>query len=177
MNIKYLQTGIVSFLLSVSCLTCDDPLDDCSFYDHPVENYTQININRKISIKDDNDWRVSPRFAGDVTAEPAFPNPSSGYEITVPVTVFYNGHGMLSNIGVIGQDNAGRWVNLQVGLTGENTTPDPGYYELKIDLRKLSSNGNLSDVLGLKRIYVINSYLDTDLCKSLISYGDIQITQ
>lgn len=172
-RLKYLTTLTLIFVLS----SCDKGDDDCSFYNYPVANFTQININRQITRKDDNDWRISPKFAGDVIVEPAFPNPSSGYDIQVPVTIFNNSYGILSNIGIIGQDNAGRWVNLQVGLIGENTTPDPGYYELKIDLRKLSSTGKLSDVLGLKRIYVINSYLDSDLCRSIISYGDIQITQ
>ena len=161
---------------AVANLTCDDPLDDCSFYDHPVENFTQTGIDGQPKVLDNNDWRISPRFAGDVEVSPAFPNPSSGYEISVRIYLFNNTYGYLSNIGIIGQDNAGRWVNLQTGLSGGNTTPDPGTYEMKIDLRKLSASGKLPDVLGLKRIYIINAYLDSDLCKSLISYGDIQIT-
>lgn len=162
---------------AVTNLTCDDPLDDCSFYDYPVENFTQTGIDGQPKVVDKNDWRISPRFAGDVEVSPAFPNPSSGSEVSVRIYLYSNTYGYLSNIGIIGQDNAGRWVNLQVGLTGGNTTPEPGTYEMKIDLKRLSASGKLSEVLGLKRIYIINSYLDSDLCKSLISYGDIQITQ
>ncbi len=157
---------------------CEDSSDNCSFYDHPVEKYTQKDLNNSPSKStDDNDWRTSPKYAGAIVVNPAFPNSNGGRAIiTVPVIIYDIMNGQLSNIGIIGQNDQGQWVNIQINLTTDNTTPDPGAYNLEIDLTKLSSTGKLSDIKGLKRIYVIDDYLDTDLCSSIISYGDIQIT-
>lgn len=156
---------------------CEDSADNCSFYDHPVEKYTQVDINQNVKSTDDNDWRTSPKYAGAVTVKPAFPNSNGGKAIiTVPVIIYDIMNGALSNIGIIGKNDQGQWVNIQTNLTTDNTTPDPGAYNLQIDLTKLSSSGKLSDIKGLRRIYVIDTYLNTDLCETIISYGDIQIT-
>lgn len=156
---------------------CEDTSDNCGFYDHPVEKYTQVDINQNVKSTDDNDWRTSPKYSGAVTVKPAFPNSNGGRTIiTVPVIIYDIMNGQLSNIGIIGQNDQGQWVNIQTNLTTDNSTPDPGAYNLEIDLTKLSSTGKLSDIKGLKRIYVIDDYLNTDLCSSIVSYGDLQIT-
>lgn len=166
-----------------SFFSCENPDDKCSFYDHPVANYTRTDINRKIISDDDDDWRLNVNFynAEYVKVEPAFPNPNGGNPIiNVPVTVKKNPNGLLSNVGIIAQDSSGNWINIQTGIIGINSTPDPGFYELKIDLRKIdngTSTGKLSKITGLHRIYVIDdSYIKTSLCDQIISYGDINIT-
>lgn len=172
------KTGIkVCLLLSLLSAGCDSfkPVDSCDFADSEIKGYTKTNTQGQVTDEDSDDWRESPTYGLYVRVDPIFPNPVRSSNSTLRITLYDVLGGQLSNIDVIARKRDGQWVSLIPTLGRPKSIPDVGIWLLPVDLTRLSDNGTLSEISGLHRIYVVDSPLATDLCTSIISYGEVFI--
>lgn len=122
----------------------------------PPSGITETTIDGEILSRDDDDWRTAPVYRGVLNVTPAFPNPSAGDQIHIPVSVTEFGR-------VAGgfMLRAYRGTTL-VTLGNPVTQTDPGIHVLRFSPGELATK-------GLHRVYIF------DLASELVSYGDIMI--
>ena len=123
----------------------------------PPAGYTQTTDRGEVLSVDSDDWRVGPAFTGNLTVDPAFPNPVSAEEVVIPVTVRFSGavQGGLV-LRAIGSTN-----RFQV-LDQLFEASSPGAYVLRFNPIVLGRT-------GLVRLFIF------DGTGALISYGDVLI--
>lgn len=174
----WLKTGTrFAVLLSLLFAGCESfkPVDSCDFADSEIKGYTKTNTQGQVTDEDTDDWRESPTYGLYVRVDPLFPNPVRSATSTLRLTLYDVLGGQLSNIDVIAQTREGQWISLIPTLGRPKSTPDTGVWLLPVDLTRLAPDGKLSSISGLHRIYVVDSPLATDLCTSIISYGEVFI--
>ena len=132
----------------------DDFVDDAG---RTPEGYTGTNELGGIVSEDRDDWRTSPIYAGKVRVDPAFPNPSFGPFVTIPVSVL-EFDAVQGGIVLRAEDGQGSLRLLDEVLDATQ----PGAYVLRFSPPLLGRT-------GLIRLFVF------DRLGELISYGDLQI--
>ncbi len=116
--------------------------------------YTSTDRNGGVRSTDEDDWRISPLYAGKVRVEPAYPNPTTGETVIIPVSILeFNGvSGVLS---LRTRRGDGRLVVLdQLNDTA------PGTYLLSFPPALIGGS-------GLLRVFLFDS------AGEIVSYGDI----
>lgn len=110
------------------------------------------------------DWRTAPNFAGVVRFDPAYPNPTVGDLITLPVLVQqFNSLG--GGLVLRGFDDTGRLIRFDE----LPQATQPGSYTFVFSPRQFSVAGDLGTARGLHRVFVF------DVTGVIVSYGDILV--
>ncbi len=124
------------------------------------DGYTETTLDAETLVEDPDDWRTSPLYRGRVTVDPAFPNPVSVTNVTIPLTI-------------IGFDavQGGRLTLRAYGADGRtliSLTPEPlilsgpGGYEFEFSPGLLTTK-------GLHRVFIF------DAAGEIVSYGDVMV--
>lgn len=114
---------------------------------------------------DSDDWRTSPSFAGLVRMDPAYPNPTRGELVAVPVIV-QQFNALPGGLVLRGFDNTGRLVLLDA----LPQATQPGAYTFIFSPVQFSVSLELNDVKGIHRVFVFAS-----IGSDVVSYGDIRV--
>ncbi len=158
-----LRLSIVIFfgiLLSLLLSSCDSQEKQNDFVDDarsPPSGITSTDRDGIIVSEDEDDWRTAPFYFGKVRIDPAYPNPSFGQIVTVPVSILeFNAiQGGL----VLRADDGDDHLLLLAEILN---AAQPGAYVLRFSPVILGRT-------GLIRLLVF------DRLGELVSYGDIKI--
>ncbi len=114
---------------------------------------------------DDDDWRIGPGFTGSVSVDPAYPNPSDGNLIILPISI-NDFDGFPGGLFLRAFDNSNPPLLRQVD---EIFDASAGSFAFRFDPSLLSIAGDISSIRGLHRLFVM------DAQGNLVSYGDLLI--
>ena len=129
------------------------------------ENYTKTNGNGEIELADSDDWRVSPLFINSIEVfVPAYPNPTTGQNITIEFLV----SGIDAVPGLIIYVLRPNRTLAQIYTHSLNSLPT-GLIQISLDPATFSSIGSISGSQGLSRL------LFYDNLDRIITYGDIKV--
>ncbi|HCD51405.1 MAG TPA: hypothetical protein DEQ34_03090 [Balneolaceae bacterium] len=128
----------------------------------PVTGFTETDNQQNIISKDDDDWRISPIYAGLIDIEPVFPNPLL-YGSVAYLEVTLNGAPISSFMQLGFLNYQDQWTPIQQ----QDVTSDFDVLTFVIDSRIFGSNAELAR--GLHRLLLF------DGGQRLVTYGDIQI--
>lgn len=163
------RIGILILLLG-SAMGCDSQEAQLEFENDanmPPSGFASTDENGTILHDDPDDWRTSPNFAGVARFEPAYPNPTNGGLVTVPVIV-QDFNALPGGLELRGFDDTGR-------LTLLDDLPQatqPGAYTFIFSPTQFSVTGDLSAVGGLHRVFVFGILGSSEI----VSYGDIMVS-
>lgn len=154
-----LYSRALFLIVALTLAACDAQGPQEDFVDRasrPPVGITRTDETGRVIDADPDDWSVAPLYEGTVRIDPAYPNPSPGGFIAVPVTITqfgsirgqlilraYNSRGILERLGQIPADS-------------------PGTFTFTFATGLLPST-------GLHRLFIFDSGGE------LISYGDVQI--
>ncbi len=149
-------TALTLFILT----GCDSQAKQETFVDEanlPPVGFVQTDVSGKVLNEDRDDWRTAPFFQGKIRVDPAFPNPTAGETVTIPVFVleFNTVQGRLV---LRARDNTGRLLLVDEILDAS----DPGGYDFRFAPAVLGS-------VGLHRMFIFNALGE------LVSYGDVMV--
>lgn len=139
-----------------ACDTQDQQEEFIRSADQVASGFTQTNENGEIVNEDADDWRTAPVYIGSIRIDPAFPNPTAGEFVTIPVTVTLPGS-IRGGLRVSGVDRNRRLVVLDELIEAS----DPGAYVFQFSALNLD--------VGLRRVFIFDGFGE------LISYGDLMI--
>lgn len=165
---QYQNTTIALLLLRVLCVfvvailtgACDSQKQQNDFVDDaglPPSGFAETDADGIILKDDEDDWRTAPIYFGKVRIDPAYPNPSFGQFITVPVSI-QEFNGVQGGIVLRAEDGNGALRLIDELLN----TNQPGSYVLRFSPAVLGRT-------GLIRVFLF------DRLGELISYGDVSI--
>lgn len=123
----------------------------------PPAGYTQTTERGEVLVVDRDDWRVAPVFDGNLTVDPAFPNPVAAEEVVIPVTVRFSG-AVQGGLVLRAIDSTNRFRVLDQLFEASS----PGAYVLRFNPIVLGRT-------GLVRLFIF------DGTGALISYGDVLV--
>lgn len=138
----------------------------------PPSGIVRTDANGRIAVDDDgkeiendlDDWRTAPNFAGVVRFDPAYPNPTVGELITLPVLVQqFNALG--GGLVLRGFDDTGRLIRLDE----LPQATQPGSFTFVFSPGQFSVAGDIGLARGLHRIFVFS------VTGEIVSYGDILV--
>jgi len=132
----------------------NDFVDDAGL---PPSGYTATSALGEIISEDRDDWRTAPIYAGKIRVDPAYPNPSTGQFVTVPVSILEFG-GIQGGVVLRAEDNQGTLRLLDEILDANQ----PGAYIMRFSPTVIGRT-------GLLRLFVF------DRLGELISYGDLRV--
>lgn len=168
MNIYHYLTFILtigSFLLFSGCSSTPG---QNKFEDEAMstpENYTRTSNTGEVLNEDPDDWRISPRFSGNIEIfRPAYPNPSLAQTITIEYSV--RSIGAVDGLFVYFRTNNGDFKIIR-RFDGDRPT---GLGQIRINPNELSQDFTLYHNNDLYRIFLYDSR------ENLITYGDIKIS-
>lgn len=139
---------------------CDSQAKQEAFLDEanlPPAGFVQTDASGKVLKEDRDDWRTAPFFQGKIRVDPAFPNPTTGGTVTIPLFVL-EFNTMQGRMVLRARDNTGRLLLLDEILDAS----DPGGYDFRFTPAVLGST-------GLHRVFIF------DALGELVSYGDLMI--
>ena len=154
---RTIRTWGVALLGLLLWMGCDSKDQQREFEDDanlPPAGITETDNNGQLRNQDDDDWRTSPFFFGKVRVDPAFPNPTLGQIVTIPVTIL-EFNAVRGTLDLRARDPSQRLI-----LLDQIRNTDTGAHIFQF------SPGLLGTV-GLHRLFVFDSAGD------LISYGDL----
>ena len=123
----------------------------------PPDGFAETTADGLVVSDDEDDWRTAPIFFGKIRIDPAYPNPSFGQFITVPVSI-QEFNGVQGGIVLRAEDGDGALRLIDELLN----TNQPGAYTLRFSPAVLGR-------AGLVRVFLF------DRLGELISYGDVSI--
>ncbi len=154
-----ISVALILLTLITGCDSQEQQNDFAEDAGAPPSGFTSTNALGEIISRDDDDWRTAPIYFGKVRIDPAYPNPSSGEFVTVPVSIL-EFNALQGGLVLRARDSADR-----LRLLDEiNDAGSPGAYILRFGPAILGRT-------GLVRIFLF------DRLGELVSYGDLQIGQ
>ncbi len=149
---------VILFGLLVSA--CDSQKQQNDFEEdagRPPSGFTSTDADGVVGSEDEDDWRTAPIYFGKIRIDPAYPNPSFGQFVTVPVSIqeFDAIQGGL----VLRADDGSGSLRLLAEILNSS---QPGAYVLRFSPAILGRT-------GLIRLFVF------DRLGELVSYGDISL--
>jgi hypothetical protein len=162
-------------LVSLLLYGCDSQEEQNRFEDdaaRPPSGIVRTTADGRIAVDGDgveiendlDDWRTAPYFAGIVRFDPAYPNPSTGDLITLPVLV-QQFNSLTGGLVLRGYDNLGRLVRLD----DLPQATQPGSYTFVFSPAQFAVGGDLGAARGLHRVFVF------DVTGEITSYGDVLV--
>lgn len=154
LGVVLLVTGLLAGLLTA----CDANEQQDAFAQEasrPAENITRVNEQGEVTEVDEDDWRTSPIYRGEILIDPAEPNPAGtgGFvTIRVSVTVFNAVQAPLRAETV--RDNRLRTLDVI------DEAADPGAYVFTFPSSEIG-------IRGIHRLFIF------DGIGELVSYGDV----
>jgi len=146
-----------ALLLSLTaCDTQDQQEEFIRSADQVASGFTETNESGEIINEDLDDWRTAPVYIGSIRIDPAFPNPTAGEFVTIPLTVTLPGS-IRGGLRVSAVDRNRRLVVLDELIEAS----DPGAYVFQFSALNLDP--------GLQRVFIFDGFGE------LISYGDLMI--
>lgn len=139
---------------------CDSQRDTEAFVaaaSQEPAGFTRTDTQGTVTAEDSDDWRIAPIFLGKVRVDPAWPNPTRGTVVTIPVSVL-EFEAVRSGLVLRTRDNSGR-------LSILDEIPDatsPGAYVFQFTPALVGRT-------GLVRLFVLDRYGE------LVSYGDLML--
>ncbi|GAB5519335.1 MAG: hypothetical protein RhofKO_15860 [Rhodothermales bacterium] len=158
MNYHWPRFALV-FLLLTSLIACDTQDQQEEFIrsaDQVASGFTETTENGEIVSEDTDDWRTAPVYIGSIRIDPAFPNPTAGEFVTIPLTVTLPGS-IRGGLRISAIDRNRRLLVLDELIEAS----DPGAYVFQFSPLNLDA--------GLKRLFIFDGFGE------LISYGDLMI--
>ncbi len=152
--------GLAVLLLSSLLVSCDSVNQQEAFAEaanRAPEGFVQTNEGGEVISEDEDDWRTSPFFRGRIRIEPAYPNPSSGSFVTIPITIL-DFNAFRGSLVLRGFNTSNRFILLDEIPNAS----DPGVYVFNFST-------TLFGAKGLQRVFIF------DTLGELISYGDIMV--
>jgi len=138
---------------------CDTSEDQDTFENQAFlepSEYTKTTDNGTVESIDEDDWRVSPAYAGRIIVDPGFPNPvPSGGSVSIPIRIRFS-DSVEGGLELTTYDSDGLPRRLDT-LPNANET---GSYVFRFMPRVL-------ELQGLVRVYIV------DTRGRLVSYGDL----
>lgn len=123
-----------------------------------------VDGNGKEIENDLDDWRTAPNFAGVVRFDPAYPNPTAGDLVTLPVVV-QQFNSLAGGLVLRGFDDTDRLVRLDE----LPQATQPGSFTFVFSPSQFSVSGDIGAARGLHRVFVF------DVRGEIVSYGDIRV--
>jgi hypothetical protein len=149
--------------LQVTCTRVDGQEEFEAEAFRPVSGFTRTSAIGQIQHNDEDDWRISPLYQQLVFLTPAYPNPTSGQNVTLEVSLPAGTSLIRIDIFVISDNLPRRFIT---SVEVSNTS----FFEvISINPRWFSLTSSLNDVRGLNRLLLY------DARGRLISYGDIMV--
>lgn len=153
-----LRPVCILLVLALVLPACDTQEDTDAFVAaasrEPV-GHTKTDAQGTVLTEDADDWRTAPIFIGKVRVDPAWPNPSRGTIVTIPVSVL-EFEAVRGGLVLRTRDNSGR-------LSILDEIPDatsPGAYVFQFTPALIGRT-------GLVRLFVLDRFGE------LVSYGDL----
>lgn len=117
--------------------------------------FTRTDADGQVLNEDADDWRTSPVYVGRIRIEPAFPNPTNGQFVNIPVRVI-EFNAVVGRLQLVSLDESNRFVLL-----------DDASGELGADV--FTFNPTFLGRRGLVRVFILDGRGE------VISYGDLQV--
>lgn len=155
MRPKTLSWILVAALVVPGCDSQQDMEEFVAAATREPSGYTRTDRLGSVVSEDADDWRTAPIFIGKVRVDPAWPNPTTGTVVTVPVSVL-EFEAVRSGLVLRTRDASGR-------LSILDEIPDatsPGAYVFQFTPALIGRT-------GLVRLFVLDRYGE------LVSYGDL----
>ncbi len=137
---------------------CDTQEQQRNFADEAFSTpsgFTRTDRDGRILDDDKDDWRTAPVYVGRVLVDPAFPNPTAGQFVVVPVSV-REFNAVQGRLQLVSLDDANRFALLD-DIPEADT---PGAYLFTFNPVFLGRR-------GLVRVFILDGRSE------LVSYGDI----
>lgn len=154
----HLPILLVAFVLAIVSAGCDTQENTEAYVAaasrEPV-GYTKTDTQGTVTTEDQDDWRTAPIFIGKVRIDPAWPNPTRGTIVTIPVSVL-EFEAVRGGLVLRTRDPSGR-------LSILDEIPDatsPGAYVFQFTPALIGRT-------GLVRLFVLDRFGE------LVSYGDL----
>ena len=148
----------MAFVLAIVSAGCDTQENTEAYVAaasrEPV-GYTKTDTQGTVTTEDQDDWRTAPIFIGKVRIDPAWPNPTRGTIVTIPVSVL-EFEAVRGGLVLRTRDPSGR-------LSILDEIPDatsPGAYVFQFTPALIGRT-------GLVRLFVLDRFGE------LVSYGDL----
>lgn len=155
-----MRTMLTAVLVMIMLSGCDGQKAAEAFEEaasRPPSGFTRTNDQGLVESDDEDDWRISPLFAGKVRVDPAYPNPTPGGTVIVHVAVLeFDAVG--GGLVLRARDNSGRLALLD----DLDDATSPGTYVFQFPSILLART-------GLVRLFILDRFGE------LISYGDLKI--
>lgn len=154
--------SILFVLLGVSVLSCDSFGEQSAFADEahrPPSGFTRTDQDGSIESEDEDDWRTSPLYRGDIAFEPAYPNPARG-EVRVTVPFLVTGFNSIQGTLILRAYSEGdRWIQL------DEIRAQSGFHTFSFPVSLITSSTSPS----LHRLFVL------DARGEVVTYGDLKV--
>jgi hypothetical protein len=163
---------VTAFLIVAGCDTADEQRNFEDDANGPPSGIVRTDEGGRLVVDDTgspveddrDDWRTAPAFAGVVRFDPAYPNPTTGTIVTVPVVV--TEFNALPGGLILRAFND---ANVFVRLDEVPEASQPGSYTLFFSPGQFVVSGDIRAARGIHRLFVF------DLRGSVVTYGDILV--
>ena len=152
--------GVACLLLALVAVGagCDTQGEQDAFAERASRapsGFTETDANGRVLSEDTDDWNTSPVYLGVIRVSPAFPNPTAGDFVTIPVTItqFNAVRGRLILRGFNSSDALVGLDDIPGDIGGASFTFAPGLLGRR----------------GLQRVFIFDSGGE------IVSYGDVMI--
>lgn len=125
--------------------------------------FTETDPFGNVLNSDNNDWRISPLYASLIFVEPAFPNPTSGENVTIELSISGVNNLTGFNVYFLNQNATPTF------LTSISMNPSNFFQVILINPQEFSPTTLISDTIGLHRVIIY------DQRNEIITYGDIKV--
>lgn len=168
MKIRTLITPLLT--LALFTLSCGENPDQAEFEKEAhaqPSGYTQTDDRGNIVNDDPDDWRIAPRFSGDIEFSlPPYPNPSVTQ--TIRFEMLIGGLNSINGASIYVRRNNGTY---KIVRSNRQSPLPTGLIQFNIDPLELSQDYELYQIDNLYRIFIYDNN------ENLITYGDIKIGQ
>ncbi len=148
-------TLVLALLVGAGCDTQEQQRDFADEAFSPPAGFVRTDQDGRILSDDKDDWRTAPLYVGRVFVEPAFPNPTAGQFVTIPVSV-REFNAVPGGLQLSSRDDTNRFVLLDEIPEAR----DPGAYVFTFNPLTLGRR-------GLVRVFIFDGQGE------LVSYGDL----